>query len=208
VMRRRKRGYFDFRSRLRRLTMSEAVRFNSLEPEPLGGRYADHKTRCDLGSTRKIVPLPRPNEGLALRSANLLAGVKSRVEAAGLDSLLADESSFLDSSVFAETGGFAVSGAAVRPASLSSNACPIRSVKMASACFGSVTTWKIWSCVSQFARYWSIPWGIGSRYTEWTDATSCPNASTPAPHNNSKTRFIDPMIPAAPRLPALALRWG
>src|ERR1019366_5005358 len=63
--------YFPFRSRLRRLTMSEPVRSNSLALEPLGRSYTDQTTWRDLASTRKIVPLPRPNELVVPTAANL-----------------------------------------------------------------------------------------------------------------------------------------
>ena len=66
-----KRSTSLFRSRLRRLTMSEAVRSNSLALEPLGSWYTDQTTWRDLASTRNTVPLPRPNEEFAPGVASL-----------------------------------------------------------------------------------------------------------------------------------------
>ena len=52
----------DFpRSFLRRATMSDAEPSRSVRSRPLGGAYADQTTCRDFTSTRKTMPLPRPN---------------------------------------------------------------------------------------------------------------------------------------------------
>src|ERR1019366_1522947 len=53
-----------FRSFLMQLTMSLAVRSICFEVLPLGGWYIDQTTWRDLASTRKMVPLLRPNDEL------------------------------------------------------------------------------------------------------------------------------------------------
>src|SRR5579871_1180956 len=172
-----------FRSRLRRLTMSEAVRFKSSERELFEGLYADHNTWWVLGSIRNTVPLPDPNEE---------AGAET-----------------LGSGLFADEGGLGVSsslgdlltgsGLPCSSASLSSKVGPMRSVNTASALFGSVTTSKTRSCVSRFARYWSRPRAIGIRYTVWTLERSWPANSAPVSDSRRKARLISSMISAAQR---------
>ena len=159
--------------------MSDAVRSKCPEVEPFGSWYTDHSTWCDLGLTRKTIPLPRPKDefnggppDLLTRSANDPEAWSSPLS---LDAL---------------TG----SGFGIKSANWVSNALPIRSVKIASANFGSVTTWSRRPLVRWFARYWSSPCDIGSKYTEWTLEISCPKESAPKSGIRNTSRLMSSMI--------------
>src|SRR6202158_1285725 len=138
--------------------MSEAARSISEDAELLGVRYADHTTWCDFGSTRKTFPLPRPKLDAVAGLASLFAVSVGREleDCAGA------------------AGRATGSGEGIRSASFSSNTSPMRSVKMASASLGFVTTWNTCSLVMRLARYWSSPFAIGSKYTECTAESSAP----------------------------------
>src|SRR5208283_2018492 len=195
--------FFGFRSRLRRLTISEAVRFISLPEESLGGAYIDQITWRDLASTRNSVPRARLKPELVAGLLRVFSVFRSRAGAGGSSSGLA---------VFFGLAGF--SGAAGSSAALAADSAAtgfwgsgglgagenssncawkpslMWSVRMASASLGSVTTWKIYPLVSWFARYWSIPRAIGSRYTECTPARSAAHANAPTSGNRHKHRFM------------------
>ena len=69
---------------LMRLTMSEAVRSRSLRSRrSSGGSYVDQTTWRDFASTRKIVPLPRPNEEFSAGLSSLFT--VSAMEARGVE---------------------------------------------------------------------------------------------------------------------------
>src|SRR4029079_9196142 len=63
--------YLPFRLRLMRLTISLAVRSMSFGVPVLAGSYTDQTTTRDLASTRKTVPLERPNDELLAGFASL-----------------------------------------------------------------------------------------------------------------------------------------
>src|SRR5215472_5790753 len=173
--------YLAFRSRLRRLTMSEAVRFRSSERELFGGWYTDHKTRWVLGSTRNTVPFP-------------LAKVEVCV---GPDRLGRELGGLAVWSSFPLAGRLTGSGLPCNSASLSSKAGPIRSQKTASAILGFVTTWKMCCSVNRVARYWSRPRPIVSKYTERTLEKSWPDNRAPVSEIRSKNLLIPSIISAA-----------
>src|SRR5262249_14141993 len=94
----------------------------------------------------------------------------------------------------ADGGAFSGSGGGYRSANLASNPGPIWSVTTVSASFGSVTTWNNCSLVMRFARNWSRPLDIFSRYTLWTDSRFVAPANNAEPARNSASRFIQSMI--------------
>src|ERR1017187_350729 len=171
--------FFGFRSFLIRLTISEAVRSNSLELGSLGRSYADHTTWRDFVSTRNMVPLLRPIDE----------------EPAGLDVLLIDSASdepaeAASLSLSSPRGiGLSGGGGCSKSASLACKPVPTWSVSTASASLGSVTIVKTWSLVRRLAMYWSKPWDIGSTYTRRTSARSA-HIITPAEASRSNSRFI------------------
>src|SRR5438105_3751362 len=147
--------YFVFRSRLMRLTMPEAVRSSCRDDKFLGTSYADQITWRDLASTRNTVPVAPPKLDAGL--ASLFTGSES-MPTGWVSSALR-----LSGTGLAGSGaGLAGSGLGNNSSNLDWNESPMRSVRMASASLGSVTTWKTWSLVNRFARYWSIPFDIFS----------------------------------------------
>src|SRR5271157_1917082 len=174
---RRNYFFFGFRSLLIRLTISEAVRSNSLELESLGRSYADHTTWRDFVSTRNMVPLLRPMDE----------------ESAGWDVWLIDSAS--DAGAFGASfssalgAGFSAGAGCSKSVSLFCKLVPTWSVSTASASLASVTIVKTWSLVKRLAMYWSKPWDIGSTYTRRTSARSA-HMITPAEASRSNSRFI------------------
>ena len=151
---------------LERLTMSVAVRSRSLaDSSSLGGSYADQITCRDLASTRKTVPLPRPNVEFSAGFGSLFTVSASR-RAFALGLPIWSRFRRLAGGL----GGSGGQGTVRRVCSRSPRRC--WSVRTASASLGSVTTWKTWSPVSRFARYWSSPLDILSRYTVCTPERS------------------------------------
>src|SRR6185369_6632435 len=119
--------YLPFRLRLMRLTMSLAVRSISFGVPLLAGSYTDQTTTRDLASTRKTVPLDRPNDELL----------------AGFDSLftVSPSNGATSPPVFSGFGGgssFSLSGVGKISSSFIWKPSPIWSVKIASANLGSV----------------------------------------------------------------------
>src|ERR1035441_10666798 len=171
--------FFGFRSLLIRLTISEAMRSNSLELVSLGKSYADHTTWRDFVSTRNIVPLLRPidEESAGWDVWPIDSASDEPAEEAALSL-----SSALDA-------GFSAGVGCSKSASLACKPVPTRSVSTASASLASVTIVKTWSLVKRLAMYWSKPWDIGSTYKDRTLARSA-HISTPPEASRSNSRFI------------------
>src|ERR1017187_1034576 len=186
---------FGFRSFLMRLTMSLAVRSISFGVPPLAGWYTDQTTCRDLASTRKTVPLARPNDefdsGLdSLFTVSPSSGLGSSSVLAGFSPLAV----FSALAGFGGGAGLSLSGGGNNSSSFAWNPSPIWSVNTASASFGSVTIWKTWSEVRRFARNWSSPLAILSRYTVCTLARSAAHIIAAEQEKRSTSRFIEPMI--------------
>src|ERR1017187_695923 len=171
--------FFGFRSFLIRLTISEAVRSNSLELGSLGRSYADHTTWRDFVSTRNIVPLLRPidDESAGLDVLPIVSASDEPAEAAFLSLSPPRSTSLSPGAGCSNTASFVC-----KPV-------PTWSVSTASASLASVTIMKTWSLVKRLARYWSKPWDIGSTYTDRTLARSA-HISTPPEASRSNSRFI------------------
>src|ERR1035438_1108635 len=172
--------FFGFRSFLIRLTISEAVRSNSLELESLGRSYADHTTWRDFVSTRNMVPLLRPIDEESAGWGVWVIDSASEGRAIGEPSL--SFSSALGS-------GFSVLSGCSNSASLACKPVPTWSVSTASASLASVTMVKTWSLIKRLAMYWSKPCDIGSTYRVRTSARSA-HIITPPEASRSNSRFI------------------
>src|ERR1022692_3762068 len=186
---------FGFRSFLMRLTMSLAVRSISFGVPPLAGWYTDQTTWRDLASTRKTVPLARPNDEFDSGLDSLFTVSPS--SGLGSSSVLAGFSPLAVFSVLAGFGGGAglsVSGGGNISSSFAWKPSPIWSVNTASASFGSVTIWKTWSEVRRFARNWSSPLAILSRYTLCTLARSAAHSMAAEQEKRNASRFIEPIF--------------
>src|SRR5215471_10608228 len=186
--------YFLFKSCLRRLTISLAVRSIWRELASFGGLYVDHTTSFVFASTRNNVPLARLNDEFTVIGGSLPAVSLNMDIVLGGSSPFAFLAGFSGCSASSFSSASGEGGGGYRSRSFASKPSPIWSVRMASAIFGSVTIWKRRWFVSRLARYWSIPFDILSTYTFFTLARSAPNARTAGKHNTSTSRFIHFMI--------------
>ena len=142
-----------FRSRLRRLTMSEAVRSSSLELESLGNiEYRpDHLPRFGIHQEQGAFGAPKSRSHgriieLGALGRSFCRDCRWRDLLGLLVLIVGDLLRLLRALGVGET-----------VSSWSRSESPTRSLKTASASLGSVTTRKTWSLVSRLARYWSRP---------------------------------------------------
>src|ERR1017187_7267482 len=166
-------------------------------PQLVTGRFIELRQQVESDIRRLIVEGIGAGYVMAERAQRGLPREWLGTAGLGSSSVLAGFSPLAVFSVLAGCGGGAglsLSGGGNNSSSFAWKPSPIWSVNTASASFGSVTIWKTWSEMRRFARNWSSPLAILTRYTVCTLARSAAHSIAPEQQKRRTSRFIEPMI--------------